>query len=108
MQPFPPGVVAVIFRSKRNEADPEGYAKAADEMEKAAQRFPGYLGIWSVRGPDGIGITISYWENEEAAEAWKQDSTHAAIREQGRARWYDWYEMVVAEVTRGYDWKRPG
>jgi hypothetical protein len=36
------------------------------------------------------------------------DSTHAAIREQGRARWYDWYELVVAEVTRGYDWKRPG
>jgi len=32
----------------------------------------------------------------------------AAIRERGRAEWYDWYELVVAEVTRAYDWKRPG
>jgi heme-degrading monooxygenase HmoA len=77
-------------------------------METAAGRFPGYLGIWSTRGSDGIGITISYWDSEAAARAWKDDSTHTAVREQGRARWYDWYEMVVAEVTRGYDWKKPG
>jgi heme-degrading monooxygenase HmoA len=76
-------------------------------MVTAAERFPGYLGIWSTRGSDGVGITISYWESDEAARAWKNVSTHAAIREQGRASWYDWYEMVVAEVTRGYGWKRP-
>ena len=107
-QAFPPGSVAVIFLSKRNAQDEEGYAQAAADMVKAAERFPGYLGIWSTRGPDGVGITISYWQSEEAALAWKADSTHAAIRDQGRARWYDWYEMVIAEVTRGYGWKRPG
>ena len=108
MKAFPPGTVAVMFMSKRNDSDPEGYAQAAAEMVKAAQAFPGYAGLWSARGADGVGITISYWQSEEAARAWKENSTHAAIREQGRARWYDWYELVVAEVTRGYAWTRSG
>ena len=106
MQSFPSGAVAVIFRSKRNAAEPEAYAAAAAQMVAAAERFPGYLGIWSVRDADGLGITVSYWENDAAAQAWKNDATHAATREQGRARWYDWYELVVAEVTRGYEWRR--
>jgi len=106
-QTIPPGTVAVIFMSKRSDADVEGYAAAADEMRRAAQRFPGYAGIWSARGTDGVGITVSYWANEDAARAWKADAAHAAIRERGRAQWYDWYEMAIAEVTRSYGWQKP-
>jgi len=28
--------------------------------------MPGYLGVESVRGDDGFGITVSYWSTEEA------------------------------------------
>ena len=104
---IPPGSVAVIFMSGRNQADPAGYAAAAAQMLKAAQAFPGYVGIHSVRGEDGVGITVSYWADQAAAQAWKADAAHAAIREQGRSQWYDWYELIVAEVTRGYGWQRP-
>jgi heme-degrading monooxygenase HmoA len=107
MEKFPPGTVAVIFMSKRNDADAQGYAEAADDMRAAAERFPGYVGIWSARGTDGVGITVSYWANDEAARAWKADPAHAAIREQGRAQWYDSYNMAIAEVTRSYGWQKP-
>lgn len=100
------GVVAVIFISKRSQYDAEGYAAAAAEMGAAAARFPGYVGIHSARGEDGVGITVSYWENEAAARAWKEDAAHAAIRDKGRARWYEWYELIVAEVTRSYSWSK--
>jgi len=80
--------------------------KAAEEMGKAAARFPGYCGIHSARGADGVGITVSYWSSDEAARAWKADAAHSAIREQGRATWYEWYELIVAQVTRDYRWKR--
>lgn len=96
----------MIFVSQRAAVDAEGYAKAAQEMVRAAEQFPGYRGIHSVRGADGVGITISYWESEDAARAWKQDAAHTAIREQGRAAWYEWYEMIVADVTRSYGWRR--
>ncbi len=63
---FPKGAVAVIFVSSRSSADDAGYAHAAEEMVSAASRFPGYLGIHSARGDDGIGITVSYWASDEA------------------------------------------
>ena len=100
------GLVAVIFMSKRNDTD--GYDEAVAEMRAAAGRFPGYVGLWSARGEDGVGITVSYWASNDAARAWKADANHAAVREQGRARWYDWYEMAIADVTRVYGWQKPG
>jgi len=103
-----PGTIAVIFVSQRATADREGYEKAAREMISAAQEFPGYCGIHSVRDADGIGITVSYWASEEAARAWKANAAHTAIREQGRSTWYEWYEMIIADVTRGYSWRKDG
>lgn len=103
-----PGTIAVIFVSQRAAADPEGYAAAAQAMVQAAEKFPGYRGIHSARGADGVGVTVSYWENEAAARAWKTDAAHTAIREQGRASWYEWYELIVADVTRAYGWRKEG
>lgn len=103
-----PGTIAVIFVSQRAAADPEGYAAAAQAMVQAAEKFPGYRGIHSARGADGVGVTVSYWENEAVARAWKTDAAHTAIREQGRASWYEWYELIVADVTRAYGWRKEG
>jgi len=100
------GTIAVIFRSRRNGLDDAGYAEAAAAMGALAREQPGYLGIASVRGADGEGITISYWADEVAALAWRTNAEHTAIREMGRARWYDRYEVIVAEVTRSYGWER--
>jgi heme-degrading monooxygenase HmoA len=98
------GAVAVIFISRRSGADPEGYAQAAAEMEAEVAKADGYLGHDSVSSPDGQGITISYWRDEAAARAWRAHARHSEVRAQGRAAWYDHYRLVVAEVTRAYDW----
>lgn len=100
------GLVAVIFTSRRNGQDPQAYDEASNAMAREAARQPGYRGMESVRDADGDGITISYWADEAAARAWRDHAGHAAIREAGRAIWYDRYEIVVAEVTRGYRWER--
>ena len=100
------GQIAVIFSSQRNGADAQGYAEAASAMEKLAAAQPGYAGVESVRGPDGSGITISYWADEAAALAWRDHPDHARIRDQGRAQWYDSYTVTVARVERDYSWVR--
>lgn len=106
MRSFPEGAVAVIFVNRRTTADEPGYAAAAAAMDAEAARQPGYLGIDSVRGADGTGITISYWTNEADALAWRDHPEHAATRGEGRARWYEEYHVIVAEVTRDYRWTR--
>lgn len=102
----PAGATAVIFVSQREPHDESGYAAAADAMVAAAADQPGYLGIQSVRDATGLGITISYWASEADAKAWKCDPVHSRIREQGRAKWYNWFETIVARVERRYDWRR--
>ena len=100
------GQVAVIFTAQRTLADDAGYAEAAGAMDRLAAEQPGYRGVASARGADGVGITVSYWADEASAVAWRQHPEHAAIRERGRGVWYAWYTLEVATVTRAYDWTR--
>ncbi len=100
------GAVAVIFTSLRNGSDSAGYAEASAAMAAEAARQPGYLGLRAVRDAAGEGITISYWADEAAAIAWRDHAEHAPIRARGRGDWYDRYEVVVATVSRAYDWRR--
>jgi heme-degrading monooxygenase HmoA len=104
---YPPGAIAVIFLSGLSGADPEGYGEAAGAMDRAAAARDGYLSIDSAREATGVGITISWWRDEAAALAWRDDPDHARIRDQGRAVWYDWYRVIVTTVDRAYEWARP-
>lgn len=98
------GQIAVIFVSQRTLNDDQGYAEAAEAMDALVARQPGYRGVDSVRGANGLGITISWWADEASALAWRAHPEHAAIREHGRAEWYSRYEVAVAEVGRSYGW----
>lgn len=100
------GTIAVIFASRRTGEDAAGYEAAAESMGARAAAMPGYLGIHSARGADGFGLTVSYWADEASALAWRDDAEHARIRELGRMRWYESYELIVSSVTRSYDWER--
>jgi heme-degrading monooxygenase HmoA len=96
--PEPP-YVAVIFTSLRTEGD-NGYAAMADAMQKVAAEQPGYLGIEDAR--ERLGITVSYWQDEAAAQAWKQVGAHLVAQARGREVWYADYRVRVAHVMRDY------
>lgn len=98
--PRPP-YYAVIFTSRRTDGD-AGYGATADRMVELAAQQPGYLGVESVRGADGLGITVSYWESEAAIAAWRAHAEHTLARERGRRDWYAHYELRVAKVERAY------
>jgi heme-degrading monooxygenase HmoA len=100
--PAPP-YTAVIFTSRRTEADDEGYASMATTMDALARQQPGFLGVESVRDNDRIGITVSYWESAEHAQAWKQATTHLGAQRLGREKWYSAYQTRIAVVERAYD-----
>lgn len=64
--PTGPGALAVIFTSLRTAGD----AQTADEMVRLAAGQDGFLGMESARGADGLAITVSYWRDEAAIQAW--------------------------------------
>lgn len=105
--PEPP-YYAVIFTSLRNGSDPEGYAAMAQRMIDLGSRYDGFLGVESVRGADGVGITVSYWRDEAAILAWRRDPAHRQAQRGGHEVWYDRFEMRVARVERAYGFARDG
>lgn len=105
-RPDPHAKVAVIFISQRNGADDENYQATAAEMEALAKDQPGFAGVFSARNADGSGITVSYWDSEAAARAWRDHPRHTEVRNQGRGLWYDYYHIDVAQMGYSHDWAR--
>jgi heme-degrading monooxygenase HmoA len=98
--PAPP-YYAVIFTSLLAEND-EGYGAMADAMYALALEQPGCLGAESARDADRLGITVSYWRDEESIAAWKGLARHLVAQKMGIERWYTHYELRVAKVERAY------
>lgn len=103
--PSPP-YYAVIFTSTRTPGD-NGYAERAEHMLKLAADQPGFLGVDTARGADGLGITVSYWADEASIAAWRSHADHARTRADGRAHWYESFAVQVAKVERSYQFTRP-
>lgn len=102
--PDPP-YYSVIFSSQRTPGE-NGYGQMADRMAELASSQPGYLGVESVRGADGFGITVSYWASLESIAKWRSHAEHRIAQETGKAHWYEHYELRIACVERAYA-KRP-
>lgn len=95
--PEPP-YYAVIFTSIRT-AGHDGYEATSERMFELAARQPGYLGVESAGGEQGI--TVSYWQDEASIVAWKVDAEHRLAQAQAD-RWYDQFTVRVAKVERAY------
>ena len=100
---------AVVFTSRRRQdasASDDGYVEMATRMEELARQQPGFRDILTVRGTDGVGISVATFDSEQHAVAWKQHPEHLEAQRLGRERFYEWYRLEVTQVTRTYGWDR--
>ena len=97
---------ATIFTTQLT-GELEGYDETADRMAELVDGYDGFLGVHSVRGADGFGITVCYWRSEEDIAAWRVDLEHQLAQKAGRDQWYAEYTVEVARVDRQLDFKRP-
>ncbi len=96
MTPDPP-YYAVIFTSLRTDVD-DDYDEMAERMIELAAEQDGYLGIEHAR--DGIGITVSYWRDEESIRRWKDHAEHRIAQRDGYEKWYSSFATRVCRVER--------
>ena len=96
---WPDRYFAVIFTAQRTLSDEDMYSLTAERMVELAQKQPGFLGVESVRGEDGIGITVSYWRDRASIRNWRINIEHLAAQQMGRQEFYSWYHIRVAEVV---------
>ncbi|HUI48803.1 MAG TPA: antibiotic biosynthesis monooxygenase [Acidimicrobiia bacterium] len=95
---------AVIFSTRRNRHPGDQFDETDRRMMALASQQPGFLGVETASTE--IGITVSYWIDEESIAAWRRNADHAFAQYQGRTRWYDAYELRVARVERAHGFVR--
>ena len=90
----------VVFRAKTKVLDEE-YSTISKRMQELAISYGCIEAVSAFE--DGLEITLSYWHNEAAIVAWKNNSEHKIAQQIGRDRWYDSYSIEVCEVKRNYN-----
>ncbi|MGQ0636146.1 MAG: antibiotic biosynthesis monooxygenase family protein [Planctomycetaceae bacterium] len=100
-----PAYYAVIFTSIRSAEDSAGYAAMSERMAELAAAQPGFLGVESARGSDGLGITVSYWQSLDAIRRWRENVEHRVAQSQGRELWYRRYRLRVCRVERDMEFE---
>ncbi len=105
-RPPEPPYYAVVFTSQMETGVEAEYEKTAKDMVALAKKQPGFLGLETARGEDGLGITVSYWDNLESIQAWKENAEHVVAQRQGREKFYKRYSIRVAKVEREFSYKK--
>ena len=98
--PKPP-YYAVIFTSVLFNTEVE-YNEMAEKMDELAKKQSGYLGIESVRDNSLLGITVSYWIDEESILDWKNNVDHKLAQRYGKEKWYQSYTVRITIVKKEY------
>jgi len=92
-------MLVVLFRSKLV-SEPDGYAEMAQEMLDLAKTMPGFVDVQAYTSDAGERLTLVWWEDEETLRAWRTHARHLVAQQAGRERWYEYYDLEVAEVKR--------
>lgn len=98
-------MIAVIF-----EVWPEPGQAEQEYLDMAAKLRPllvgrdGFVSIerFQSLSEPGKMVSLSFWRDEEAVEAWRREQPHIAAQLAGRARLFRNYRLRVAEVLRDY------
>jgi heme-degrading monooxygenase HmoA len=99
-------MMLVAFRSKLTGAAGDDYARMAEAMEAHAKTFPGFVEVKDYLARDGERLTLVWWQDAQTLHAWATDARHRVAQATGREKWYEYYKMDVAEITRVSNFER--
>jgi len=99
-------MIIVLFRSRLIPEANNGYAEMAEQMSKLARSSPGFIAEKGFTAEDGERLTVVWWQDEETLKQWRNDVQHLVAQRVGREKWYEYYKLEVATVTRSNTFER--
>ena len=90
----------ILFRSKLTNEAGADYDAMNAELESLVQGNPGFIRAKSYSAADGERLTVVWWRDQESLLEWRNLARHREAQNTGRSRWYRYYEMEVATVSR--------
>ncbi|HEX9701853.1 MAG TPA: antibiotic biosynthesis monooxygenase [Rhodospirillales bacterium] len=98
-------MIAVIFEVSLNPARGERYFELAQALRKDLDKADGFISIERFQSlvDENKFVSLSFWRDRAAVEAWYQKPLHREAQGEGRAGLFTDYRIRVAEVFRDYD-----
>jgi len=93
-------MVVVVFRSRLTPEAGDDYSEMAAEMLATAQEMPGFVEFKSFKADDGERVSLVYWQDHETMAAWRNHPRHRVAQSSGRAKWYAYFRLEVADIAR--------
>jgi len=97
-------MIAVIFEVLPAEGKRDDYLDLAASLRPELEQADGFLSIErfeSLVEPGKI-LSLSFWRDEAAVQAWRNHRGHRATQAKGRAGIFETYRLRVAAVNRDY------
>lgn len=98
-------IYAVIFKSKRQDANQDIYYRHDSTLEEKIKNLPGYIKHFGIRHPDTReGVTVAYFESLNAIDVWRKDTEHMDAKNLAKSHFYENYQVEITEVIDSYGW----
>ncbi len=97
-------MIAVIFEVEPREGQQQAYLDAAAQLRPILEKIDGFVSIerfQSLTTPGKL-LSLSYWRDEEAVKAWRNQEGHRLTQARGRNDIFADYSLNVAQVLRSY------
>jgi len=96
--------VVVIFEVKPKKEGMEDYLAHAANLKTELSKMKGFISAerFSSLNEEGKLLSLSVWENEEAAAKWRNHITHRQSQKAGYDSLFEKYHITVASVIREY------
>ncbi|MCC7049447.1 MAG: antibiotic biosynthesis monooxygenase [Alphaproteobacteria bacterium] len=97
-------MIAVIFEFWPKEGQVARYLDVAAEMRRVVEKIDGFISVERFESiyEKGKYVSLSFWRDEAAVRAWREQLDHRAAQDLGRAEIFARYRLRVAAVLRDY------
>lgn len=97
-------MIAVIFEVQLAPGHEQDYLDTAAQLRTELERADGFVSIerFSSLTQPGKILSLSFWRDETAIQAWRTRESHRAAQARGRAGVFEGYRLRVAQVLRDY------
>jgi heme-degrading monooxygenase HmoA len=97
-------MIAVLFEADVTPAKQARYLALAAELKPLLATLDGFISIerfQSLTTPGKI-LSLSWWRDEQAVRAWKNNLCHQAAQQEGKATLFASYQIRIVQVIRAW------
>jgi len=97
-------MMVVVFQVTMREGRTQDYFDLAAELRPELEQIDGFLSVerFESLAEPGKYVSLSFWRDAAAIEAWRTQIPHRAAQQRGRREIFQDFRISVAEVVRDY------